>query len=78
MAYTPEERARRLWALVEQDPDCIACRQEMEEARRKLEGFSDKLPFKLGRYLWACPMSIHTYFGRVLELVLREMQFPEE
>ncbi len=78
MQYTPEERSHKLWALVENDPECAEFKKEMDLYREKLESFSDKLPFKLGKYLWACPTSIHIYFHRVLELAMREMRFPEE
>ncbi|MBR7179803.1 MAG: hypothetical protein IKD27_09880 [Oscillospiraceae bacterium] len=78
MQYTPDERARKLWALAENEPECAALQKEMLEYQEKLAGISDKIPFKLGKYLWACPTAIQLYYGRVIELALQEMRFPEE
>lgn len=79
MDYTTEqERARRFWALVEQDPDCAACRAEMERCQKRLEAVSDRLPFHLGKYLWAVPTTVQLYFHRVIDVALREMRFPQE
>ena len=44
MEYTPAQRLARLWELVQQKPECMECFQEMEEARQRLEAYTDNLP----------------------------------
>ena len=78
MEYTPTERLARLWQLVREDPACAACQAELDTARAILEAHTDRLsPQEQERY-WALPTCIHVFFGRVLELAVGEMRFPEE
>ena len=78
MEYTPKERLARLWAMAERDPDCQALREEMEEARRKLEERTDRMSKEESLVRWELPTCTHTFFGRILELAAREMRFPGE
>ena len=78
MEYTPTQRLERLWALIQEDPDCAACFREMEEARRLLEAHTDALPPEAGQHFWALPTAQHIWFHRVLEAVSRRMRLPEE
>ena len=78
MEYTPIERLARLWELVRQDPDCTACFREVQDFEQRLAEHTDELPVEERMLLWALPVTQHTYFHRVLELVSRQMRLPEE
>ena len=78
MEYTPAQRLARLWELVQQNPECMECFQEMEEARQRMEAYTDNLPPGAGEIYWALPTTQYTWFHRVLEVVSRQMRLPRE
>ena len=78
MEYTPMERMHRLWELVRSDPECQACEKEMTQARQRLEAHTDRLPREEHGQYWEYPTCFGVFHGRLLELVCREMRFPEE
>ena len=78
MEYTSAQRLERIWELVREDPECMECFLEMEGSRQKLEEHTDALPPDAGEIYWALPMTQHTYFHRVLEMVSRLVRLPEE
>ena len=78
MEYTSAQRLERIWELVREDPECMECFLEMERSRQKLEEHTDALPPDAGEIYWALPMTQHTYFHRVLEMVSRLVRLPEE
>ena len=78
MEYTPMERILRLWELMLRDPDCLACEKEMEEAKQRLEQRTDGLPREEHDAYWEYPTCFGVFHGRFMELVCREMRFPEE
>ena len=78
MEYTYEERILRLWQLMLRDPGCLACENEMEEAKRRLEERTDTLPREEHDAYWEYPTCFAVFHGRFMELVCREMRFPEE
>ena len=78
MEYTPTERLARLWALAAEDPDCQFCKNELLEAKERLEKHTARMSRKRSAQFWQYPACAHTFFGRVLELAARQMRFPEE
>lgn len=78
MEYTSAQRLARLWKLVRTDPECMECFQEMDASRQQLEEHTNALPPEAGEIYWALPVTQHTYFHRVLDLVSRRMRLPEE
>ena len=78
MEYTPMERMLRLWSLMLKDPDCLACEKEMERAKRRLEKRTNRLSRKEHDEYWEYPTCFGVFHGRFMELVCREMRFPEE
>ena len=78
MEYTSALRLERIWELVREDPECMECFLEMERSRQKLEEHTNTLPPDAGEIYWALPMTQHTYFHRVLEMVSRLVWLPEE
>lgn len=78
MEYTPVERLTRLWALTQEDPECMECLREMQQLQRRLEEYTDALTTEEGQAFWALPVTQNTYFHRVLEVVSRQMRLPEE
>ena len=78
MEYTQMERLQRLWELVREDPDCRCCEAELEQARGRLEARTDQLSREAHDAYWEYPTCFGVFHGRILELVSREMRFPEE
>lgn len=78
MEYTLEERKKRIWEMIEEDPECQAIVKHMELDRFVHEMLTDRLPVEEGRELWAYPTAIYLYHGRVLELLCRELRLPGE
>ncbi len=78
MKYPPLYRVVKLWELVNQDPDCLACQKELREAKKRLEERTDGMTKEESLAYWELPTCIHAFFGRVLELAAEQMQFPEE
>ena len=78
MEYTPMERLARLWELVRSDRDCRECEAEMRHFEQRLAAYTDPLPLEERLLLWAMPVTQHTWFHRVLEVVSRQMRLPEE
>lgn len=78
MAYTPFERLTRIMELAKQDPDCAGFEEDVENAEHILEIYLEDRPKEESMACNALPVSLRLYFGRVLELVSREMQFADE
>lgn len=78
MEYTPAERLARLWELVRKDPDGMECQEEMQGFERRLAEFTDPLPVEERLLLWALPVTQHTYFNRIPEVVSRHLRLPKE
>ena len=76
MEYTPQQRMDRLWELARQDPDCKQCEEEMKHFEFLFREYMDQRPGD--RELWAYPVSIHIFFGRLLEVAARELRLSEE
>ena len=77
MKSSPMQRLAQLWELVNRDPDCLACQEELEEARARLEQRTEGLSKEEHDVYWELPTCIHTFFSRVLEVAAEEMRFPE-
>ena len=75
---TPYERLTKLLELAESDPDCAACAEDVSCAQALLDDFlKDKAP-EDSPICSALPVTLRIYYGRVLELVCREMRFHDE
>ena len=78
MEYTLEERMDRIRALIEEDPECRAAAENVERMRIVHDVLTDRLPMEEERELWAYPMSLYLYHGRVMELLGRTLRLPDE
>ena len=78
MEYTQMERMLRLWELIRKDPACSSSEAEMESARLRLEKRTDQLSREEHDAYWEYPTCFGVFHGRFMELVCREMRFPEE
>lgn len=75
---TPFERLTKLLELAEADPDCAACAEDIAIAEKLLEDYlKDRSP-EDSPICNALPVTLRIYYGRVLELVCRKMQFCED
>ena len=78
MEYPPLERLVMIWRLIREDPDCRACQEEMLQAKKRLEEYTDGLSREEHDKYWELPTCISTFHALVMDLVCREMRFPEE
>ena len=76
MEYTPTQRLKRIWELTRKDSDCAACLAELEKFEAQMAEYTDLRPD--AQALWAYPVSIQIYFGRVLEVISEQLRLPEE
>ena len=78
MEYPPIYRLVKLWEIVNADPDCRACQEELRAAKKRLEEHTDGMSKEESKIYWELPTCIHTFLSRVLETATEEMRFPEE
>ena len=78
MKLTPIQRRQRLLELMEADPDCRRLLADYRAAQRRFTTMTDRLPRVLREWLWALPGTGYYLHHRVLDLVSRQMCFPEE
>ena len=72
------DRLAKLWKLVEQDPDCVACQADLRQAWGILEDRTKDMTKDDSLEYWSLPTTVQTFYARILELACREMRFPEE
>ena len=77
MKSSSMQRLAQLWELVNRDPECLSCQEELVEARERLERRTDGLSKEAHDAYWELPICIHVFFSRVLEVAVKEMRFPE-
>ena len=78
MTYTPEERRKKIAALVAQDPDCVKLEKQNWAEHEKFARFTDKLPKWVRQRLWGYPTLGYEYHNRVVAFLVENLRFPEE
>lgn len=78
MQYTPEERRKKLNEILEADPDYRTLLEDFEKAKARFEKYTGSQPRNIGKFLWSFPGNAYFLHQRAMELILREMRFPEE
>ena len=78
MKLTPDQRRRRLYDLMDQNPDFLRIKASYTPAKAWFDRFTARLPRKLRNRLREYPGMFYFLHQRVIDTVCQYMRFPDE
>ena len=78
MKLTPAQRRKRLYEMMNNDPEFMKMKDACDPAKRWFDAFTAKLPPFLRNRLREYPGMMFFMHSSIIDTVCKEMQFPDE